>query len=193
MPEISSQYSDALWTVANHTSTVNPIVPSTPVVLYAGDYGFHTGNILWRAHFSATGAETAYKVDLVGGSAFGYSVWLDSSFIGSWVGDPTINEYEGTFLFPKPLAKGTNHVITILQDHMGYEEDWASASDDFKTPRGVMSYSFVGSPSTVVNTWKVAGNLGGEDVSRLLTLLTLIPEFLPLIFVCSSSIVPVVL
>jgi len=109
------------------------------------------------------------------------------------VGDPTINEYEGTFLFPKPLAKGTNHVITILQDHMGYEEDWASASDDFKTPRGVMSYSFVGSPSTVVNTWKVAGNLGGEDVSRLLTLLTLIPEFSPLNFVCSSSIVPVVL
>ncbi|KAF4619802.1 hypothetical protein D9613_005465 [Agrocybe pediades] len=163
LPEISAQYSDALWTVANHTSTVNPIQFTTPVVLYAGDYGFHTGNILWRAHFSATGTETAFKVDIVGGSAFGYSVWLDSTFIGSWVGDPAVSEFEGTFSFPKSLSKGTNHVITILQDHMGYEEDWASASDDFKTPRGIMSYSFIGSPLTVVNTWKVAGNLGGEE------------------------------
>ncbi|KAF5322689.1 hypothetical protein D9619_001054 [Psilocybe cf. subviscida] len=163
LPEIKSGYSDALWVTANHTTTVNPTRISTPTVLYAGDYGFHTGNILWRAHFSATGTETGFKVNIQGGSAFGYSVWLDSTFIGSWVGDAVHGSYQSTFNFPATLTKGSSHIITILQDHMGYEEDWTAATDSFKAPRGIMSYSFVGSSSTTVSMWKVTGNLGGES------------------------------
>ncbi|TFK43322.1 glycoside hydrolase family 35 protein [Crucibulum laeve] len=163
LPEISRTYSDAKWTVANHTSSINPVVPLTSAVLYAGDYGYHTGNILWRGHFAATGAETGFTVDVLGGSAFGYSVWLDSTFIGSWEGDAVHGEFTGTFNFPAVLAKGSAHVLTILQDHMGYEEDWTAGSDAFKTPRGIINYSFVGSNSTTVSTWKVTGNLGGES------------------------------
>ncbi|PPQ68771.1 hypothetical protein CVT24_007713 [Panaeolus cyanescens] len=163
LPEILQSYSDSAWVTASHNSTVNPRKPATNVVLYAGDYGFHTGNILWRAHFSATGTETGFKVNVLGGAAFGYSVWLDSTFIGSWVGDAVHNQYEGTFKFPSSLANGSKHVITILQDHMGYEEDWTTGNDDFKAPRGINRYSFVGSTSTVVSTWKVTGNLGGES------------------------------
>lgn len=74
------------------------------------------------------------------------------------------SDYEGSFTIPKALAKASNHIITILQDHQGYEEDWTAASDDFKIPRGVLSYSFVGSPSTAVGLWKLTGNLGGETV-----------------------------
>jgi hypothetical protein len=165
LPEISANYSDAAWTVASNTTTVNPVKPGTPVVLYAGDYGYHTGNILWRAHFTATGSETGFTTNIWGGSAFAYSVWLDSTFIGSWEGDAVHSSYQSSFNFPSALAKGSAHVLTILQDHMGYEEDWTAASDDFKSPRGIMSYSFNGSPSTTVSTWKVAGNLGGETVS----------------------------
>ncbi|KAJ6627468.1 glycoside hydrolase superfamily [Mycena sp. CBHHK59/15] len=182
LPEILPQYSDARWTVANHTSTVNPFPPNTSVVLIAGDYGFHTGNILWRAHFNATGAETGFTADVQGGAAFAYSVWLDGTFLGSWEGmhshvwfrcanlcliriegDPLYSDFRGTFPFPGVLLKGSAHVLTILQDHMGYEEDWASASDDFKTPRGILSYSFLGSNATSVSVWKIAGNLGGES------------------------------
>jgi hypothetical protein len=54
------------------------------LVLYAGDYGFHTGNILWRGHFIATGAETAVRLNVSGGAAFGFSVWLDDNHLGSW-------------------------------------------------------------------------------------------------------------
>jgi beta-galactosidase GanA len=162
LPEIMASYSDALWTVANHTTTVNPTTISTPVVLYAGDYGYHTGNLLWRAHFTATGTETAFIVNVQGGSAFAFSVWADSTFIGSWEGDAVHSSYQGTYTLPK-LTKGSAHIITILQDHMGYEEDWTAASDGFKTPRGILSYSFVGSSSTTVSLWKLAGNLGGED------------------------------
>ncbi|KAF9230278.1 glycoside hydrolase family 35 protein, partial [Melanogaster broomeanus] len=165
LPEITSTYNDTLWTTADHATTVNPTQPNTSVVLYAGDYGYHTGNILWRAHFTSTGSETGFVLNVQGGSAFGYSVWLDESFLGSWVGDAVHSNYEGTFNFPGSggLAKGIDHVITILQDHMGYEEDWTAASDQFKTPRGILSYSFVGGDGTEVTVWKVSGNLGGED------------------------------
>ncbi|EIN05080.1 hypothetical protein PUNSTDRAFT_146007 [Punctularia strigosozonata HHB-11173 SS5] len=164
LPEISSAYSDAPWTTADHNSTVNPTQSLTPVVLYAGDYGYHTGNILWRAHFNASGAERGITLNVQGGSAFGYSVWLDSSFLGSWEGNAVNSSWEQTFPFKSTTIRSrSTHVITILQDHMGYEEDWTSASDDFKTPRGILSYSFVGSNSTVVGTWKVTGNLGGES------------------------------
>ncbi|KAJ7638480.1 glycoside hydrolase family 35 protein [Roridomyces roridus] len=164
LPEIQPQYSDALWTVANHTTTINALAPLTPVVLYAGDYGFHTGNILWRAHFTATGAEEGFAVHMQGGAAFGYSVWLDATFIGSWEGDPNFADFNGTHAFPGGgLRKASTHVLTIVQDHMGNEEDWWAAGNDFQTPRGVLDYHFIGSNSTSVTIWKVAGNLGGED------------------------------
>ncbi|KAF9526883.1 glycoside hydrolase family 35 protein [Crepidotus variabilis] len=164
LPEISTNYSDAAWTTVNRTSSINPTAPTTPVVLYAGEYGYHTGNILWRAHFTATGSETAFKVKVSGGAAFAHSVWLDSTFLGSWEGDVLHANYEGTYSFPAGrLTQGSAHVITILQDHMGYEEDGQSASDKFKSPRGILSYSFEGSSGTKIDSWKVTGNLGGEN------------------------------
>jgi hypothetical protein len=140
--------------------------PSTPVVLYSSDYGFHTGNILWRGHFVATGSESSFSVNVIGGAAFGYSVWINSTFIGSWVGSSPTSQQSETFNFAK-LTQGGNYVVTILQDHMGLEEDFTAASDQFKTPRGILSYSFPSSTSTKISTWKVTGNLGGEDVSAI--------------------------
>jgi hypothetical protein len=149
---------------ADHTSTNNTLKPNTPTVLYSSDYGFHTGNMFWRGHFASTGSETSFNVTVAGGAAFGYSVWLDSTFLGSWYGDSPTSSRNQAFQFAK-LSKGSKHVITILQDHMGLEEDFVAASDSFKAPRGVVAYSFPGSASTKIDTWKVTGNLGGEDVS----------------------------
>ncbi|KAJ7067978.1 glycoside hydrolase family 35 protein [Mycena amicta] len=163
LPEVQPQYSDALWTVATHKTTINPNPPNTTVVLYAGEYGFHTGNILWRFSFNATGLEKGFLVDVQGGAAFAYSVWLDQTFLGSWKGDPLFSDFNGTFPFPSAVRKGSPHVLTILQDHMGYEENWWAAGEDFKTPRGILRYSFAGVNGPVAGVWKVAGNLGGED------------------------------
>ncbi|EJD54069.1 putative beta-galactosidase A, partial [Auricularia subglabra TFB-10046 SS5] len=166
LPEISASYSDAKWVTADHTTSTNPRKPTTPVVLYAGspltpspgDYGFHTGNILWRAHFTAAGVETAFTVNVQGGAAFGYSVWLDSSFIGSWEGTARHHNFTGSH------GLVILHRIRVFSHKtVGYEEDFVAASDTFKAPRGILSYSFVGSSSTVVTTWKLTGNLGGES------------------------------
>jgi hypothetical protein len=120
---------------------------------------------LWRAHFVATGDEKAFWPTIIGGTAFGYSIWLDETFIGSFAGDATLDRYNQSYTFPKQLVRGEKHVITILQDHTGLEGDWWAAGDSFKTPRGILNYTFPGSPKTIIDTWKLTGNLGGEDVS----------------------------
>nr|GAT53820.1 glycoside hydrolase family 35 protein [Mycena chlorophos] len=165
LPEITPQYSDALWTLANHTTTINPNPPNTSVVLYAGEYGYHTGNILWRLHFNASGSEVGFAVNIQGGSAFGHSLWLDENFLGSFVGDPNLELYNGTYAFPTVLKRGSEHILTLLQDHMGNDENWWAAGENFKYPRGILNYLFIGpsASSPVPNLWKVTGNLGGED------------------------------
>ncbi|KAJ7688379.1 glycoside hydrolase superfamily [Mycena rosella] len=146
LPEIQSQYSDALWTVAGHTTTVNPNPHNTSVVLFAGDYGYHTGNILFRAHFNATGAEKGFEADVQGGSAFAYSVWLDKTFLGSFEGISNVYRCSGFF----------------VSDHMGNEENWWAAGDGFKTPRGILRYSFTESSTTTTRGPLNEGGLFGE-------------------------------
>lgn len=101
------------------------------------DSRYHTGNQLFRAHFNATGLETGFSCTVWGGTGFGYSVWLDSTFLGSWVGDPATESSSNSFNFNTSLSSGSGHVITILQDHMGYDEDW-TVSDGMIQLRSVM-------------------------------------------------------
>jgi len=72
LPEIQASYDDSKWPIANQTETVNHNKPTTPTILYGHNYGFHTGNLLYRGHFDATGTETAFTVDVYGGLAFGF-------------------------------------------------------------------------------------------------------------------------
>lgn len=160
LPELSSSYDDTLWPSANLTSTPNPIGRPllTPVSLYASDYGFNTENVLFRGHFVASGNESALNITTQGGEAFGSSVWLNDTFLGSWAGDSTDAE-DGTLLLTVPsLTSGAQYVITVLVDQMGLDENYDVGADEAKTPRGILSYDFA-SPIT----WKITGNLGGED------------------------------
>jgi hypothetical protein len=163
LPEISPDYSDENWTVADLDTTFNEWMWGTPKVLFSSPYGYHTGNMLWRGHFTATGRETGFNANMSGGLAFGYSMWVDDIFIGSWTGDGPHEIYNQTHKFPLTLAAGSSHILTILLEHMGIEQNWAGASDYFRIPRGILNYAFEGSPDTNL-TWKLTGNLGGESV-----------------------------
>lgn len=99
---------------------------------------------------------------MIGGNAFGFSVWLNSNLLGSWYGYDSGSSGTKTFTFPT-LKKGSNNIITILQDHQGLNGDWTAGSDEFKIPRGILYYEFKGSAETTVS-WKLTGNLGGETV-----------------------------
>ncbi|KAH8890603.1 glycoside hydrolase family 35 protein [Thozetella sp. PMI_491] len=166
LPELQDNYDDSAWTNADHESTNNTYVQPllTPTSLFASDYGYHTGALLYRGHFTASGTETQLYLSTQGGSAYGASVWLDGAFIGSWAGTDASQSHQDNFTLPS-LSKDSTHVFTVLIDNMGLDEDWSVGADWTKDARGILDYKLVSgfaNGSTYI-TWKLTGNLGGED------------------------------
>jgi hypothetical protein len=62
LPETQPGYDDSLWTVANLTTTNNPSQLQTPTSFHGSDYGYNTGALIYRGHFTATGAESPFNV-----------------------------------------------------------------------------------------------------------------------------------
>lgn len=162
LPEVQSGYDDSLWTTADLTYSNNTARNlSTPTSLYSSDYGYHTGNLIYRGHFTATGNETSLYLATQGGSAYGHSIWLDDKFVGSLYGADVIIFYNQTYKLPA-TTPGKEHVITVLIDNQGLDENGEAGDSKMKNPRGVMDYSLSGHSKTDV-MWKLAGNLHGED------------------------------
>ncbi|CAE7223865.1 unnamed protein product [Rhizoctonia solani] len=144
LPERFANYSDAGagWVAANRTSTPNPTKPSgSGPVLYADDYGFHLGNILWRGRFN--GKATAAQLSVQGGTAS-----------GCLPGDPVSVRGNLTLSFSNATVLDGENVLLILQDHSGHDQ-----RADALLPRGILSASLVGGTFT---SWRVAGNAGGQ-------------------------------
>ena len=161
LPEISANYDDSQWTLASLTSTSNPNTLKTPVSLYGSDYGYYYGNLLFRGHFVTNGAESSLSLRVQGGTAFGYSVWVDTQFVGSWPGISIDMDYNQTLHLPK-LEPGKSVVLTLLLDNMSLDEENVVGSNTMKNPRGILNYNLVGHQQSDIS-WKLTGNLGGED------------------------------
>ncbi|KAK3620175.1 hypothetical protein LTR56_023569 [Elasticomyces elasticus] len=163
LPELSSSYDDSLWTAAVLTYTNNTYRPNltTPNSLYASDYGYNTGTLLFRGHFTATGSENGtVELGLAGGEAFSSSVWLNSTFIGSYNGVADASSANVSYGLPS-LTTGDSYVVNVIIDQTGFEESQTQGADIMKAPRGILSYNVSGyAPSAV--SWKLTGNLHGE-------------------------------
>lgn len=162
LPEIDPSYSDAGWTNVNKTTTFNQFQPTTPVVPYADEYGYHSGSLLYRAHFTAPGSSANLSLLTDGGQAYGYSVWLGNTSIHQYPGLST-SQNENTTIPLNDLTSGQNYPITVLLDHMGLTENGAVGNNTMREPRGVISYNLTSSGASVPITWKITGNLGGEQ------------------------------
>lgn len=164
LPELSPSYDDTKWTSCNHQTTTNPLLRlQTPTSLYASDYGYHSGSLLYRGHFTATGNETSLFLNVSGGNAFAHSVFLNQTFLGSWTGNSSNQTYAQDFHFPSSLSSGKEYVLTVLIDHMGQDEE-APGTDAIKFPKGILSYAIHRAAHTQTPiTWKMTGNLGGEN------------------------------
>ncbi|KAF8598092.1 glycoside hydrolase family 35 protein [Ceratobasidium sp. AG-I] len=156
LPERWANYSDAGagWVLANHTTTPNPTKPSTLPVLYADEYGFHLGNILWRGRFN--GSASGVQLNVQGGTASGWSAWLNGGYIGSFPGDPVSVSGALNLTFANATVSSGENVLLVLQDHSGHDE-----LDAALNPRGILKAALTGSNSTF-SSWRVAGNAGGE-------------------------------
>ncbi|KAK6203775.1 hypothetical protein LQW54_008788 [Pestalotiopsis sp. IQ-011] len=174
LPEVKSDYDDSAWTLADHTTTNNTARDDygtefslkTPTSLIASDYGFHTGSLLYRGSFVSDGNESSLYLSTTGGSGFGHSVWVNSTYVGSYTGSASNKSFNQTLTLSSAaglrLVRGEIHVITVLIDHMGQETSWTPGYDTMKTPRGIIDYQLSGHAQSDV-TWKLTGNLGGED------------------------------
>lgn len=162
VPELSDTSSDRDWTKASLDKTANTSSNwSTPTSLFSGDYGYHSGSLLFRGHFTASGNETDFNITMQGGAAPGSSVWLGDVFLGSFYGDAhAANQI--MFLSLPALESGHGYVLTILMDNMGYDMNFYVESDAMKAPRGGLAYSLSGHDDADI-TWKITSNLGGED------------------------------
>jgi hypothetical protein len=160
LPELYAAYDDSLWTSCNRTSTINPTKLSTSTSLYASDYGYHSGSLIYRGHFTANGAESNFSMDTAGGFGFGHSIWLNDTFLGSWTGRNANPTYQQILTLPK-LRPGSSQIITILIDHMGQDEE-APGTDSIKAPLGILDYHIGGHVYSEI-AWVMTGNFGGED------------------------------
>lgn len=163
LPELSPTYDDFLWTPCSHTTTTNPWGKDTPTSLYGSDYGYHTGSLIYRGHFISTGNETSFSTNITGGVGFGYSVFLNSTFLGSWEGSGANQTWVQNFSLPSNILKrGENYVFTILIDHMGQDEE-APGTDAIKYPRGLTQFALSSHSNLSDISWKITGNIGGEQ------------------------------
>ncbi|KAK5796573.1 hypothetical protein VI817_005858 [Penicillium citrinum] len=162
LPELKNSYDDSAWTVASHDHTSNSANPlKTPKSLYSSDYGFHTGVLVYRGHFVANGKEKDFFIHTQGGSAFGSSVWINETYVGSWTGIDADKDSNATYTLPN-LKSGKSYVITVVVDNMGLDENWTVGTEEMKDPRGILGYRLSGHSASEI-TWKLTGNLGGED------------------------------
>ncbi|KAI8072326.1 glycoside hydrolase superfamily [Gongronella butleri] len=168
-PERFAAFDDASWVVANHTSTnywLKPLLGRN--VLYADDYGYHVGHIWYRGTFTATGSEKSLLLTVQGGANSIYAVWLNGAYMGSY--DSGATGMPRSIDFPEgAIQQGKKNVVAILVDNMGSDEQSAIEllTDQYKSYRGIYDVrvmtSFITESSADV-TWRIQGNLGGENI-----------------------------
>ncbi|KAF9472855.1 glycoside hydrolase family 35 protein [Pholiota conissans] len=160
LPEIDPNFDDSSFVTANLTTTNYTNLPPLAgnVVLYSQQYGFYGGNLIFRGHFTASGAETAIVTSVQSGFAGGYSAWLNGIFLGSSQGSPTVSMTTDTWnITASMLRVRGNNVFVILQDHMGIVE---TSTNSGKEPRGIRGFQIIGG-NTTFSSWKLQGNQGG--------------------------------
>jgi beta-galactosidase GanA len=154
-PERNPGFDDTDWTIANHTTTNNPIPPGTLPVLYEDDYGFHHGSVWYRGHFTAAGSETGITIDGETGGRGVYAVWLNGALLGTEASGPK------NFNFPTGiLRKGKDNTIAVLVMNIGHDEDFAP-TDGYKSPRGIRT-AILHDANTPIK-WRIQGVLAGEQ------------------------------
>ncbi|KAF2197877.1 hypothetical protein GQ43DRAFT_443847 [Delitschia confertaspora ATCC 74209] len=159
LPEANPSYNDnsSAWVDANHNSTENAMKPDTLPVLYVDDYGFHASSHLFRGYFA--GPASGVHLSVAGGTAFGWSAWLNGAHIGSFFGNNTFGTEQGNLTLSFTNATvytNTSNVLLVVQDNTGH-----GLRDQATNPRGILKAALL-SNTTTFSKWKIAGTAGGE-------------------------------
>ncbi|KAJ6472283.1 glycoside hydrolase family 35 protein [Mycena vitilis] len=173
LPEIQPDFDGFGMVPADQTTTTSAFPPyyGEPWILYADQYGFHAGNLVWRGtfmHHPNTTAPTAVNISSSGALNFAASVWLNTHYLGA--SDTRSRTNNDSFpVLEDWLVMGENHVV-VLQDHMGGDLSGQDVcctpggrARDLQQPRGLQGYYLVGRDTGAQFIgWTVAGNFMGE-------------------------------
>ncbi|KAF8167047.1 glycoside hydrolase family 35 protein [Mycena galopus ATCC 62051] len=165
LPELDPKFDDSTWVLANKTTTQRPQQPTAgKYVLYSSEYGFHAGQFVWRGHF--TGNATGVQLSIQGGFSFGYSVFINSDFLGSGQGSSIdqsgVDLLSPTFNFTQDQLVAGDNILTVIHDSTGLNEDY-NIDDEHKTPRGIRGYTLLSDSGNDFTEWRLAGNIGGQN------------------------------
>ncbi len=169
-PESQSSFDDSGWPVADRTSTNSTTPPPDgAVVLTADDYGFHQGDVWYRAHYAGA-SPASITLHYGGGGAGMLQAWLDGVYLGQDVlatgqsSPATTGTVE--FAVPQSLRTAGPHVLAVMVRNDGHNED-GGVNDAQKEGRGLISMTMAdgaGDAETPQVTWRIQGNKGGEDL-----------------------------
>lgn len=145
-------------------TTSHPVPPDTFPVLFADEYGYQAGNLLWRGRFNATDGDvpTSVYLRVIGGLASGFSAYINGKFLGAWQGSMLNKTGELSADLPDGTVKtNTENVLFVIQDTMGKEQREAALD-----PRGILTATLTTASGSEADfsSWKVTGNAGGNHL-----------------------------
>jgi beta-galactosidase GanA len=161
-PEVSANYDDSKWTIANKNTTLSQVKPLTLPVLFSSDYKFYAGVKIYRGYFSGRNA-TSLNITVQGGAAAGWNAWLNGQLIGFHPGNATQWSSTALLSFKNVTLKNEGNVITVLTDYTGHDQT-STGPTGAENPRGILGAQLLGADNKKLtfDQWKIQGNAGGE-------------------------------
>ena len=163
LPEKARDYDDSRWRICNKTTTLAQVAPLTLPVLYSSDYGYYSGNKVYRGYFSGTTATSA-NVTAQNGLASGWSAWLNGAYVGGNTGNASLSATWALLDFSSATLYDEDNVLTVVVDYTGHDET-STGPSGAENPRGLLgAVLYMNNSNSTQNftQWKIQGNAGGD-------------------------------
>ncbi|MER6925260.1 beta galactosidase jelly roll domain-containing protein, partial [Streptomyces spiralis] len=168
-PESRPEFDDGDWKVCDLTTThsTTKVPAGQPAVLFADDYGFHYGDVWYRARVADASSAQSLALTYQTGTLGLLMAWWDGRPLGTHrLPTPTKDQstwstWSGTatFTVPADLRGDGPHTVAVLVRRMAHEED-GGANDAFKSARGLTAATLDGAPLT----WRIQGAAAPDPV-----------------------------
>ncbi|MEU6348035.1 beta-galactosidase [Streptomyces sp. NPDC047072] len=171
-PEIAPDYDDSGWTRADRTTTysITPAPQGQPV-LFADDYGYHYGDVWYRARLTDAADLTSVSLSYSTGTQGLLMAWLDGEPLGTHrmpVPDKSTvrkGSWAATATFDTPgrhnFSGVSPRILSVLVRRMAHDMDGAAA-DSHKVARGLTAVSFKGASPKA--NWRIRGEIAPDPV-----------------------------
>jgi beta-galactosidase GanA len=168
-PEADPDFDDRDWRVCDlitsHSTTEVPA--GQPAVLFADDYGFHYGDVWYRAQVADAGDARTLLLTYQAGTLGLLMAWWDGRPLGTHrLPVPTADQATrstwsdtATFTVPADLRGPGPHTVAVLVRRMAHAED-GGADDAFTSARGLTAATLDGTPLT----WRIQGAAAPDPV-----------------------------